>query len=80
MAAAGESQTVSEYIAHHLTNLDLWRSCRAGFARVGEDGAIATIGDGGAWANGSRRHREASAMGFSAIHVDSMLWSRTVWA
>ena len=66
---AGSTQTVSEYITHHLTNLT-YGELPGGFER--EDGAI--IGEGGAWvmAHGAR---EASAMGFSAIHVDSMLWS-----
>jgi F-type H+-transporting ATPase subunit a len=66
---AGENQTISEYIVHHLTNLT-YGKLPAGFER--EDGSI--IGDGGAWvmAHGGD---EASAMGFNAIHVDSMLWS-----
>ena len=70
---AGSTQTVSEYITHHLTNLT-YGELPGGFERVGEDGAITIIGEGGAWvmANGAQ---EASAMGFSAIHVDSMLWS-----
>jgi len=66
---AGENQTISEYIVHHLTNLT-YGKLPAGFER--EDGSI--IGDGGAWvmAHGGD---EAAAMGFNAIHVDSMLWS-----
>jgi F-type H+-transporting ATPase subunit a len=66
---AGENQTVSEYIVHHLTNLTFGK-LPAGYVR--EDGAI--VGDGGAWvmAHGGD---EAAAMGFNAIHVDSMLWS-----
>ncbi len=66
---AGETQTISEYIVHHLTNLT-YGKLPAGFER--EDGSI--IGDGGAWvmAHGGD---EAAAMGFNAIHVDSMLWS-----
>jgi F-type H+-transporting ATPase subunit a len=66
---AGENQTVSEYIVHHLTNLTFGK-LPAGFER--QDGSI--VGDGGAWvmAHGGD---EAAAMGFSAIHVDSMLWS-----
>ena len=66
---AGENQTVSEYIVHHLTNLTFGK-LPAGFERY--DGSI--VGDGGAWvmAHGGD---EAAAMGFSAIHVDSMLWS-----
>ena len=66
---AGETQTISEYIVHHLTNLT-YGKLPAGFER--EDGTI--IGDGGAWvmAHGGD---EAAAMGFNAIHVDSMIWS-----
>jgi F-type H+-transporting ATPase subunit a len=66
---AGENQTVSEYIVHHLTNLTFGK-LPAGFERY--DGSI--VADGGAWvmAHGGD---EAAAMGFSAIHVDSMLWS-----
>jgi len=66
---AGETQTVSEYIVHHLTNLT-YGKLPAGFER--EDGSI--VAEGGAWvmAHGGD---EAAAMGFNAIHVDSMLWS-----
>ncbi len=66
---AGENQTVSDYIVHHLTNLT-YGKLPAGFER--SDGSV--VGDGGAWvmAHGGD---EATAMGFSAIHVDSMLWS-----
>jgi F-type H+-transporting ATPase subunit a len=66
---AGSTQTVSEYITHHLTNLT-YGKLPEGFER--EDGSF--IGEGGAWvmAHGGE---EASVMGFNAIHVDSMLWS-----
>ena len=66
---AGETKTISEYIVHHLTNLT-YGKLPAGFER--EDGSI--VSDGGAWvmAHGGE---EAAAMGFNAIHVDSMLWS-----
>jgi F-type H+-transporting ATPase subunit a len=66
---AGETQTISEYIVHHLTNLT-YGKLPAGFER--EDGTI--IGEGGDWvmAHGGD---EAAVMGFNAIHVDSMLWS-----
>ncbi|MCR9185431.1 MAG: F0F1 ATP synthase subunit A [Halieaceae bacterium] len=66
---AGENQTVSEYIVHHLTNLT-YGKLPAGYERY--DGSI--IGDGGAWvmAHGGA---EAADMGFTAIHVDSMAWS-----
>ena len=69
MASEGSTQTVSEYITHHLTNLT-YGKLPEGFAR--EDGSV--IGDGGAWvmAHGGE---EAAVMGFNAIHVDSMLWS-----
>jgi F-type H+-transporting ATPase subunit a len=69
MAAAGETLTISGYIVHHLTNLT-YGKLPGGFER--EDGSI--IADGGAWvmAHGGE---EAAAMGFNAIHVDSMMWS-----
>lgn len=69
MAAAGETQTVSEYIVHHLTNLT-YGKLPGGFERY--DGSM--VPDGGVWtmAHGGA---EASAMGFYAIHVDSMIWS-----
>ncbi|MEP5765863.1 MAG: F0F1 ATP synthase subunit A [Halieaceae bacterium] len=70
MAAAGQgAPTVSEYIVHHLTNLT-YGKLPAGAVRY--DGSV--VPDGGMWtmAHGGA---EASAMGFNAIHVDSMLWS-----
>jgi F-type H+-transporting ATPase subunit a len=73
MAAAGETQTVSEYIVHHLTNLT-YGKLPAGFERHAADGSIEVVPEGGVWtmAHGAA---EASAMGFTAIHVDSMMWS-----
>lgn len=69
MSAAGETQTISDYIVHHLTNLT-YGKLPAGFERY--DGS--TVADGGTWtiAHGGA---EASAMGFTAIHLDSMGWS-----
>ncbi|MDG1986820.1 MAG: F0F1 ATP synthase subunit A [Halieaceae bacterium] len=66
---AGDNQTVSEYIVHHLTNLTYGRLPQ-GFERY--DGSL--VPDGGSWvmAHGAE---EISAMGFYAIHIDSMLWS-----
>ena len=66
---AGSTQTISEYIVHHLTNLT-YGKLPEGFER--DDGSV--IGEGGAWvmAHGGN---EAAAMGFNAIHVDSMIWS-----
>ena len=66
---AGDNQTVSEYIVHHLTNLTYGR-LPEGFERY--DGSL--VPDGGSWvmAHGAE---EISAMGFYAIHIDSILWS-----
>ena len=66
---AGDTQTVSGYIVHHLTNLT-YGKLPAGYHR--HDGS--TVGEGGAWvmAHGGD---EAAAMGFTAIHLDSMIWS-----
>jgi len=66
---AGSTQTVSEYIVHHLTNLT-YGKLPAGFERY--DGSV--VGEGGAWA-WAHGGAEASAMGFSAVHIDSMIWS-----
>ena len=69
MAAEGEALTVSGYIIHHLTNLT-YGKLPEGYERY--DGS--TVGEGGLWtiAHGGA---EASAMGFMAIHLDSMAWS-----
>jgi F-type H+-transporting ATPase subunit a len=66
---ASEGQTVSEYIVHHLTNLT-YGKLPAGTVRY--DGSV--VGDGGLWtmAHGGG---ESAAMGFMAVHVDSMAWS-----
>jgi F-type H+-transporting ATPase subunit a len=66
---AGSTQTISEYIVHHLTNLT-YGKLPAGFEREGGH----VIGDGGAWVM-AHNGEEASAMGFTAVHVDSMFWS-----
>lgn len=69
MASEGSTQTVSEYITHHLTNLT-YGKLPEGFERY--DGSI--VGEGGAWvmAHGGE---EAAMMGFNAVHVDSLAWS-----
>jgi F-type H+-transporting ATPase subunit a len=66
---AGSTPTVSEYITHHLTNLTFGKLPN-GYERA--DGTF--VGPDGEWlmAHGAE---EAAAMGFNAIHVDSMLWS-----
>ena len=69
---AGATQTISEYIVHHLTNLT-YGKLPADFVR--EDGTV--VREGGQWvmAHGGD---EAAAMGFNAIHLDSMFWSITL--
>jgi F-type H+-transporting ATPase subunit a len=66
---SGESQTISEYIVHHLTNLT-YGKLPEGTVRY--DGSV--VSEGGQWtmAHGAD---EISAMGFNAIHVDSLAWS-----
>ena len=65
---AGDSLTTTEYIQHHLSNLTFGQ-LPAGTVRY--DGttlteSVWTMAHGG---------QEAAAMGFSAFHVDSLLWS-----
>ncbi len=69
MAANGQEQTVSEYIVHHLTNLT-YGKLPGGFDR----GHGELVPEGGQWtvAHGAD---EIAAMGFNAIHLDSMIWS-----
>ena len=69
MAAAGQEKTVSDYIVHHLTNLT-YGKLPEGFERY--DGQ--TVGTGGEWAF-AHGAEEISAMGFNAVHVDSLAWS-----
>ena len=66
---AAEGQTVSEYIIHHLTNL-AYGKLPAG--RIRDDGSV--VPEGGVWTM-AHSGAEISAMGFNAIHVDSMAWS-----
>lgn len=74
MASGGEL-TVSGYIVHHLTNLT-YGKLPEGFVRT-HGGEEHVVGTGGEWtiAHGAE---EAAAMGFNAIHVDSMFWSLTL--
>jgi F-type H+-transporting ATPase subunit a len=66
---AGNSQ---EYISHHLTNLT-YGKLPAGYVRHNEDGSTAELTEA-TWtmAHGGE---EAAAMGFNAVHVDSLGWS-----
>lgn len=70
---SGDSLTVNGYIQHHLTNLT-YGKLPAGYVRhdphTGEK--IALTKDTWTMAHGGE---EAKAMGFNAIHVDSMAWS-----
>ena len=66
---ASDNQTISEYIVHHLTNLT-YGQLPEGFERY--DGSL--VPDGGSWVM-AHSAEEISAMGFYAIHIDSMLWS-----
>ena len=70
---AGETHTISDYIVHHLTNLTYGR-LPAGYIRDDGHGHSLPPLESATWtmAHGAD---EAAAMGFSAIHVDSMLWS-----
>lgn len=65
---AGNNPTTTEYIQHHLTNLT-YGKLPEGYERY--DGSVVTEAT---WtmAHGAE---EAAAMGFSAIHVDSLAWS-----
>ena len=65
---AGDS---TEYIKHHLTNLT-YGQLPAGYLREGEQGKEALTQ--ATWTL-ARSADEAHAMGFKAIHVDTMGWS-----
>jgi F-type H+-transporting ATPase subunit a len=69
--AAG--QTTSEYILHHLTNLT-YGKLPAGYARVDSEGdALETLSQD-TWTL-AHSGQEASDMGFSALHLDTLGWS-----
>jgi len=69
---AAEGQTVSEYIVHHLTNLT-YGKLPVGYERTGEDGEVYFL-ERDTWTM-ALNGEEAQEMGFTAVHVDSMLWS-----
>lgn len=66
---AGNSQ---EYISHHLTNLTFGK-LPAGYVRHDANGHEHEL-DHATWTLAHSKE-EASAMGFSALHLDSMGWS-----
>lgn len=67
------ANTASEYIQHHLQNLT-YGQLPAGFERVDSDGNFLGVLTEPTWTI-AQTAAEAKAMGFWAIHVDSMLWS-----
>jgi F-type H+-transporting ATPase subunit a len=69
---AGESQTTTGYIQHHLTNLT-YGKLPAGYERVGHHGDVEKL-ETATWTM-AQSPAEAKAMGFMAVHVDSMGWS-----
>ena len=69
---AGDTLTINSYIKHHLTNLT-YGKLPAGYERHDSHGHVEVLQqDTWTWAHGGE---EAAAMGFNAIHVDSMAWS-----
>lgn len=69
---AGESQTTTGYIQHHLTNLT-YGKLPAGYERVDHHGHVEKL-ETATWTM-AHNPAEAKAMGFMAVHVDSMAWS-----
>jgi F-type H+-transporting ATPase subunit a len=69
---AGDTLTTGTYIKHHLQNLCFGR-LPEGFERVGEDGHHYVLNEA-AWTF-AHNAEEASAMGFSAVHLDSLGFS-----
>ena len=69
---AGENPaSTTEYIQHHLQNL-VFGKLPEGFERHTDSGTEILMSDTWTMAHGAS---EAAAMGFWAIHVDSMIWS-----
>lgn len=65
---AGDTLTTNEYIQHHLVNLT-YGKLPAGYAREGGE-----VLETATWTM-AHNAQEAAAMGFMAIHVDTMFWS-----
>jgi F-type H+-transporting ATPase subunit a len=70
---AGESQTTTGYIQHHLTNLT-YGKLPAGYERLDHHGHVVEKLEADTWTM-AHSAEEAKAMGFMAVHVDSMAWS-----
>ena len=69
--AVGNPSSTTEYIQHHLQNL-VYGKLPAGFEREVDGHSHILMADTWTIAQGAA---EVSAMGFWAIHVDSMSWS-----
>ena len=65
---AGGSQTITEYIQHHLTNLTY------GYLPAGTERYDGSVLAESTWTM-AHSSQEAAAMGFNAFHVDSLIWS-----
>lgn len=69
---AGEGQSSSEYIQHHLQNL-AYGKLPAGYERVDADGNIHVL-EQATWTI-AHSSAEAQAMGMNSVHLDSLGWS-----
>ena len=70
---AGESQTSTDYIRHHLTHLT-YGKLPAGYQRLDHQGHVEETLEHTTWTL-AHNGQEAHDMGFMAVHVDSMFWS-----
>lgn len=70
--AGSEATSGADYIRHHLTNMT-YGKLPAGYERTGSDGKVTTL-ESSTWTM-AHSSEEAAAMGFNAIHLDSMAWS-----
>ena len=69
---ASGTQTTTEYIQHHLTNL-VYGKLPAGYERHEADGTVSVLQQD-TWTM-AHSADEAADMGFTALHVDSLGWS-----
>lgn len=69
---AGEGQSSSEYISHHLQNLAFGK-LPAGYERIDAEGNTHVL-EYDTWTL-AHSSREATDMGFNAIHLDSIGWA-----
>jgi F-type H+-transporting ATPase subunit a len=69
---AGDTLTTESYIKHHLTNMTYGKLTQ-NVEREHADGTTETL-EAGTWTL-AHNNDEVDAMGFMAVHVDSMFWS-----